>query len=167
MFSVAQRQLFLRILPEKRVALHPNGVCFCSFLWFFLFPVLVHGAHSLGQAIHCMKCHKRVDVALQGIMFAVPGNRKPYSTNLNNERRVLAPETGKSRGGVSFRVGVIQVAQWCQQDLVSFLCLAQCLHCWRQRQGPLTVRPLASMMRHHSGEVREGGPPLPVTAHAT
>lgn len=44
-------------------------------------------------------------------MFTVPGNRNPIQTGLNNEGRFLAPETGKSGGGVSFRVGLIGVTQ--------------------------------------------------------
>lgn len=43
--------------------------------------------------------------SVQGSMFTVPGNRNQVQTGLNNEGRFLAPETGKSRGGVSFRVG--------------------------------------------------------------
>lgn len=57
----------------------------------------------------------------RGICLQLQVTENPVQTGLYNEGRFLAPETGKSRGGVSFGVGLIQVAQRRQQDLVSFI----------------------------------------------
>lgn len=42
----------------------------------------------------------------RGSMLQSQVTENLIQTGLNNEGRFLAPETGKSRGGVSFRVGL-------------------------------------------------------------
>lgn len=94
-----------------------------------------------------------MDLALsRGVCLQSQVTQNPIQTGLNNKGRALASETGKPRGGVNFRAGVIQVAHWHQQDLVSFSFCSPChgvpimslpvmgaLWCWRH---PGMDRPL-------------------------
>lgn len=96
--------------------------------FYLIFPRNLSPRVHAGRSPVHLHCHtaqgraRQPNLALpRGVRLQSQVRENPVQTGLYNEGRFLAPETGKSRGGVSFGVGLIQVAQQRQQDLVSFI----------------------------------------------